>query len=162
MKRIILSVAVVVVIVTSATIVMLKGSGYRLVIRDAESGKIYSSYKVRTGDEFSVEFVHSVNKSPVRDIYTIGPDKDIYVTSTVYYGFGAGVQTEIAEWETLEYRDGAMIVGNINKKIPYLAYFVGTISDHTFRIYDEEISLRELCGKNANVVFEYEWRFFEF
>ena len=160
MKRIISFVAVVVVIITAATIMMFKGSDYRLVLRDAESGRIYASFKAKPGDEFSVEFIHSVNKSPVRDIYTIGKDKEIYVTSTVYYGFGAGVQTEIAEGETLEYKDGAMIVGNINKQIPYLAYFVGTVSDHTMRIFDEEISLRELCGKNSNVVFEYEWRLF--
>ena len=160
MKRIISAVAVVIVIITSATIMMFKCSGYRLVLKDAESGKIYSSYDLEPGDTFSVEFIHSVNRSPVRDIYTVGEDNEIYVTSTVYYGFGAGVQTEIAEGETLEYKDGAMIVGNINKKIPYLAYFVGTVSDHVLGVGEKEISLRELCGRNTNVVFEYEWRLF--
>lgn len=161
-KKIIIfsAVAAVIVIITAAMLLETNFGKNYLVLYDADTGKIYAEYPAKEGDRFSVEFIHSVNKSPVRDIYEIRENGDIYVISTEYYGFGAGVQTELEEGETLVYRDGAMIVENINKKIPYLAYFVGTVSDHILRIEEKEIGLRELCGKNANVVFEYRWRIF--
>jgi hypothetical protein len=82
---------------------------------------------------------------------------------TVYYGFGAGVQTELSEGETLTYGpDGSMIVSGFDKRMDNLIYFVGTVSDHTLTINDKEgISLRDLCGRSAPVRFSYEkWRFF--
>lgn len=155
------AVAAVIVLITAAmALTVSRFADKRLVIYDAESGKVYASFDVQTGDRFSVEFVHSVNNSPVKDIYEIRDNGEIYVVSTVYHGFGAGVQTELEGDERLVYRDGAMIVENINKKIPYLAYFVGTVSDHTLQIGDKSISLRELCGKNANIVFEYKRQIF--
>jgi hypothetical protein len=106
------------------------------------------------GDVFSVEFIHSVNRSPVRDFYEIRPDGDIYVIQTNYYGFGAGVQTELNPGERLEYGDdGSMQVKNINIRIPALIYIVGTVSDHTLFISGTQVSLRELCGKNSKVAF---------
>lgn len=125
-----------------------------LVLRNALTGEKYASYPIEEGDIFSIGFIHSVNKSPLTDYYEVR-GKDIYVVKTVYYGFGAGVQTEIEEGQTLSYGDdGSMIVTGFDKKIDPLTYFVGTVSDHTLRINDgEDISLRELCGRNARVSF---------
>ncbi len=128
--------------------------GRHLVLRNAITGAKYASYPIENGDIFSIGFIHSVNKSPLTDYYEVR-GKDIYVVKTVYYGFGAGVQTEIEEGQTLSYGDdGSMIVTGFNKKIDPLTYFVGTVSDHTLRINEgEEISLRDLCGRNARVSF---------
>ncbi len=102
-------------------------------------------------------FVHSVNKSPVSDYYEIRSD-GIYVVKTVYYGFGAGVQTELEEGQKLEYGDdGSMIITGFDKRMDNLIYFVGTVSDHTLTLNDgEQISLRDLCGRNAMVRFDIE------
>ena len=90
----------------------------------------------------------------MRDYYEIDEGGNIYVTKTTYYGFGAGVQTQLNEGESFSYGDkGEMIVSNINKKIDHLTYFVGTISDHILRIEDKEISLTNLCGKNTHIEF---------
>ena len=74
---------------------------------------------------------------------------------TVYYGFGAGVQTELEEGQKLEYGDdGSMIITGFDRKMDDLVYFVGTVSDHILTLEDgEEISLRDLCGRNAMVRF---------
>lgn len=104
--------------------------------------------------EFSVEFIHSVNNSPVRDYYEVNEKGEIYVTKTTYYGFGAGVQTELNEGENFSYgENGEMIISNINKKINSLTYYVGTVSDHILRIKNQVISLKDLCGKNAHIKF---------
>jgi hypothetical protein len=111
------------------------------------------SFPVRDGDEFSVTFVHSVNKTPVTDVYQIRSGK-IYVARTIYYAFGAGVQTELAAGQKLEYgQDGSMIVSGFNRLMDSLSYIVGTVSDHTLQIGEDRISLRELCGRNTTVRF---------
>jgi hypothetical protein len=50
-----------------------------------------------------------------------------------------------------------MIITGFDKKMDDLVYFVGTVSDHTLTLGDgEEISLRDLCGRNAMVRFSLE------
>ena len=131
--------------------------GLRLVLSSAKTGKVYARFPVRESDTFSVGFIHSVNKSPVTDFYEIRSD-GIYVVKTVYYGFGAGVQTQLEEGQKLEYgSDGSMIITGFDRKMEDLVYFVGTVSDHTLTLNGrEEISLRELCGRNAKVRFSFE------
>ena len=124
-----------------------------LVLSDKESGQVYATYPVENGDTYAVEFVHSVNKSPVRDVYEIR-EGEIWNTQCIYYGFGAGVEEELGEGETLSYgENGEMIISNINKKMDNLVIVVGTISDHTLYLGDETISLRDLCGRSSKVLF---------
>lgn len=126
----------------------------RLAVYDRETGKTYRTFEVSEGSEFSVEFIHSVNKSPVIDVFVIRDGK-IVADRTIYSAFGAGVQTEIEEGQTLEYdENGNMVVSGFNIVFPEVKYIVGTVSDHILRIEGESISLTELCGKNAHIAFK--------
>ncbi len=130
--------------------------GDRLVLSDPVTGQVYASYPVENGDVFSVEFIHSVNKSPVRDFYQCR-DGAIWNTRCIYYGFGAGVEEILLEGETLSYgEDGEMIVSGIEKKLDPMILVVGTISDHTLYLGEETISLRDLCGRSSKVLFTFE------
>ena len=142
-----------VLIIAAVAVLSRWGGGYWLTLRDGDTGRLYARYPVRAGERFSVGFVHSVNKSPLIDVYEIRGD-GIYVVETVYYGFGAGVQTELEEGQTLRFgSDGEMIVSGFDRRMDRLSYIVGTVSDHTLKVGGEEISLRELCGKNSTVLF---------
>ena len=133
---------------------------YFLTLRNRDTGELYGRYPMKEGERFSVEFKHSINLSPVIDVYQI-EDGNIYVEETIYYHFGAGVQTELNEGETLSYgEDGSMIVGNIHQLRNNVGYIVGTVYDHLLTVNGREISLRDLCGKNAAVRFNYEWQLF--
>lgn len=150
----------VVVAIAASVFILRHISTLVLVIRDGDTGKELSSYPVRDGDEFSITFVHSVNKSPVTDVYKIR-GKDIFVERTIYYAFGAGVQTEIEEGQSLEYgEDGSMIVTGFNRRMERLSYIVGTVSDHILKVGEQTVSLRELCGKNTAIRFYCEHRLF--
>lgn len=125
-----------------------------LVLYDSETGKVYKEFPVENGSEFSVEFIHSVNKKPLIDVYVI-KDGQIYVDKTVYAAFGAGVQSELEDGQKLEYdKKGNIVVSGFDTPFPKVTYVVGTVSDHVLRIEGESISLTELCGKNAHVTFE--------
>lgn len=154
MKKL-LTEAAVVVIIAASVFTYYAVTTPCIILRNGDSGKIIASYPVRDQDEFSITFVHSVNNSPVTDVYRIMNNR-IYVVRTIYYSFGAGVQTELGEGQTLEYgEDGSMIVSGFNQPRDNLSYIVGTVSDHILEINGNTISLRELCGKNATVRFSY-------
>ena len=102
------------------------------------------------GGTFSVGFVHSVNKSPVIDCYEIR-DGAVILTKTIYYSFGAGVQTILEEGQSLSYGDdGAMIVTGFEQEMSPLSYIVGTVSDHVLTLggYPSEEELLR-WGNNA-------------
>ncbi len=146
---------ILLIAVLAAAFLYLRRPG-QLVLINEETGENIASYKVRVGDTFGVGFVHSVNKSPVTDYYEIRGD-GIYVVKTVYYGFGAGVQTQLEEGQKLEYgEDGSMIITGFNRRMDDLVYFVGTVSDHTLTLNEgEPVSLRDLCGRNTKVRFRF-------
>ena len=154
--RKILITAAAVTAVAAAVIFFLAGHG-RLVLTNPDTGDKYASYPLDPGQGFSITFIHSVNQYPLTDFYVI-KDGGIWCEKTIYSNFGAGVQTELNEGETLSYgEDGSIIVSGINKRLDNLIYIVGTVSDHTLVIDGgEEISLRDLCGKNAKVRFKWE------
>ncbi|MBP1550890.1 MAG: DUF1850 domain-containing protein [Oscillospiraceae bacterium] len=135
-------------------------SGNYLVLRNGDTDEEFARFRVNEGDEFSVTFIHSVNQYPLTDVYQI-KDGKIFVIRTIYNNFGAGVQTEIEEGQTLTINEnGEMVVSGFDMEMPYLSYIVGTVSDHTLTIHNKEISLREICGRNSKVSFSCEHRYF--
>lgn len=123
--------------------------GTDLVLRNFETGEVYARYSVQPGDECSIEFRHSVNKTPVRDVYQITEDGRFHNVRCIYYGFGAGVQTQLEEGETLSYQDGAMVIDHIQKYSDQLTYSLIPISTHVLRVGEEAVSLPELVGGAA-------------
>ena len=91
------------------------------------------------------------------DVYDARSDGRIFLRKTIYYDFGAGVPFDLNEGETLSYaEDGAMIISGIDREIPKFLLIVGTVSDHTLSLRGEEISLRDLCGRNTRIQIAYE------
>lgn len=156
-KKLIIAAAAIALLAVAAAFLLHSRSGWYLTLRNAQTGELYARYAMSEDQWFSVQFIHSVNKSPLTDCYQI-KDKAIYVEKTVYYGFGAGVQTEIEPGQQLTFgEDGSMIVSGFEKKMDDLLYIVGTVSDHILVVNEgEPISLRDLCGRNSLVRFTYE------
>ena len=152
------AVAITVLVMAAAALLFVfrEQTGHRLVLFNDRTGEIITSYPFGPKDTFAIRFIHSVNQSPVTDRYEIR-DGYITVVETTYYHFGAGVQTELNEGEHLSYaEDGAMIISGINKRTDPLRYIVGTVSDHILLLHGQEISLRDLCGRNTLVRFSYQ------
>ena len=56
-----------------------------------------------------------------------------------------------------DYKGWAMVIRNIHQDRTNVGYIVGTVSDHVLNVNGEDVSLRDLCGKNAPVRFNYEF-----
>lgn len=127
----------------------------RLYLFNDNNNFLLDIYEFDDKKEFSIQFIHSVNNSPVIDYYTIDDNNNIIITQTTYYDFGAGVQTELNNNEKIKYgNNGEMTVTNINKIISPLVYIVGTVSHHTMNINNNSIILDEKYGRNTHIRFE--------
>ena len=120
-------------------------------IRDSVSGKVYGKWSLEEGGEFSIEFIHSVHQSPVRETFR-NENGTIRLVKVRFFSFGAGMQSGLEEGQTLT-RDGdAMVITGYSVSLKELNYIVGTLWDHMLFINGEAVNLRELCGRNAHIV----------
>lgn len=146
--------AVLMIFITAAAVSFNALSEEYLVLYDSDNGKVHITEKAEEGMMFSVEFIHSVNQTPLRDTYII-ENGEIRAHSTLYRSFGAGVQTALEGDQKMTYdEEGNMIITGFDITYDPLRYIVGTVSDHILTLGGEEISLRDMCGRNARVVFE--------
>ena len=131
-------------------LIQLKENGRTLEIRDTVSGKLYGKWPLYEAGEFAIEFIHSVNQSPVREFFK-AEDTEIQPLAVRFYSFGAGMSGDLEEGQILS-RDGdAMVISGFNTSFKELNYIVGTVSDHVLFINGEMVSMRDLCGKNAHI-----------
>ncbi|KXL54504.1 hypothetical protein CLNEO_06110 [Anaerotignum neopropionicum] len=155
-KQIVGIVVAIMVVIIATAIFHMNHTEDCLILRNGRTGNILVSYPMEEGGEFSVRFMHSVNKSPVEDRYRI-ENGEIVVYETVYYNFGAGVQTELEDGQTLTYgEDGSMIVSGFHKVMLDLSYNVSPVYDHILVVNGEEVSLRQLCGEDRFITIGYE------
>ena len=153
-RKKLIAAAVIMIFITAAAFAINMLSKEYLVLYDSDTGARYITEEAEDGLMFSVEFIHSVNQTPVKDTFII-ENKQIKAYSTTYRSFGAGVQTSLDEGQTMTYDDdGNMVITGFDITYDPLRYVVGTVSDHILTVGGEEISLRDTCGRNAKGVFE--------
>ena len=153
-RKKLIAAAVIMVIITAAAFTINMMSADYLVLYDSDTGKTHITVKAEEGMMFSVEFIHSVNQTPLRDTYII-ENGEIRAYSTLYRSFGAGVQTALEGDQKMTFdEEGNMIITGFDITYDPLRYIVGTVSDHILTLDGEQISLRDTCGRNARVVFE--------
>ncbi len=153
-KRLVLIAAAA--LITVAAVILIKGAcgSKKLVLQDRENGKIYAEYAVNEDDVFFVSFIHSVNQSEVVDYYKCDESGKIICFANRFHSFGAGMPESWSDGVVTEITDDGILVSNLNIVFDDITYIVGTVSDHILNINGKDISLRELCGKNAEVTFK--------
>ena len=145
------AVTAVSILLLAAVIVVLICLPQMLVVKDADTGRIYMISRCPDGTEFLVEFTHSVNLSPVIDTFRAENGK-IRAVKAKFYAFGAGMPTELNPGEEFVFtEDGAMEITGITTVYDSLNYIVGTVYDYYLTIGGEVTNLRQLCGRNAHV-----------
>jgi len=79
-----------VVVVAGVSVALATGS--ELVVEDSEGEKLLS-VPVEEGNVVSLEYTHSVEKTPVEDVYVV-EDGRLVFNRTEFVSFGAGLPTE--------------------------------------------------------------------
>lgn len=126
----------------------------QLIITDEETGDILYAARVRAGDCFSLKYIHSVNKSPVEDVFEIADDNSIVLRKTVFLSFGAGVPTEAEDGQVFDLKDDRVEISNIDRPVSNFLLKVGTVADHTLCIGERQIRLDSLADPMRTVRLE--------
>ena len=121
-----------------------------LEIRDSASGRMYGKWTLEEGSEFAIEFIHSVNMSPVTETFIIEKGM-IRLAAMRFYSYGAGIPSYLDEGQTLTRDGNAMIISGFDSSLSELRLITGAVFDHVLYINEQLVSLQELCGKNTHI-----------
>ena len=124
-----------------------------LVLTNDHSGRILLVQRINEGDEFAVSFIHSVNISPVQEIYQVQQGQ-IVLTALEFYAFGAGMPTDLEAGQTLVHLPaGGMRIEGFERTITDLRYMVDYIADLTLHLGAKNISLASLDAPGQPIRF---------
>ena len=145
-----LSTAAAIILIIAAALLLTARAGFYLTLRNKDTGELYARYRMSEGERFSITFKHSVNQYPLTDTFEICDGK-LYAEECKYYAYGAGVQVELNPGEELSYtEDGALLITGIHQDRTVYDFFLSVNGG-------DDISLRDLCGRNALVRLDYEF-----
>ena len=107
----------IIIVILSLPIKVLLGS-------DFKTGEYYKSWRIKEGDQFTVEYIHSVQLTPVTESYIID-GYDIILEETTFKSYGAGLPSTTPY--TFEITETGFRIYDINEKMDYLVYRTGAV-----------------------------------
>ena len=123
------------------------------IILNYNTNKILYLSDVKSGDRFSITYIHSVNKSPIEDLFIIDDEYNIVLSKSIFKSFGAGVPSTFDDAGRFEFFDDRIEVSYNNRVIGKLILRIGTIADHRFMMGGKNIKLNELSEPQSSVCF---------
>ena len=125
----------------------------KFIILNYNTNQILYLSDVKSGDRFSIIYIHSVNKSPIEEQFIIDDEYNIVLSKSIFKSFGAGVQSTFNAGERFEFYEDRMEILYDNRVIDKLILSIGTIADHRFMMDGKDIRLNELSDPQSSVCF---------
>ncbi len=107
-----------------------------LIVEDEYQEK--SMYVIHKGNEFSLRWIHSVEKEEWEEFFVI-KDGEIYLDATRFKTFGAGVPNQVGNATYL--KDGWVYMVDIDRHIDELFIRAGSDTNHRLIIHQQAIIL---------------------
>jgi hypothetical protein len=114
-------------------------------VEEMRSGVRLYQAPVKVGDRFALEFVHSVERTPVKEVFRIERYSKIYLIETEYESFGAGLPTMPDEGEQSVVEGGKIRITGMRREIEPFLIAVSPIPGHVLTIGGEEVVLASLA-----------------
>lgn len=105
-----------------------------LVVADADTDDRVFEFAVTEGDEVAIAYTHSVQKTPVRDIYVV-EDQWLRADRSVFHSFGAGLPTENID----RTEDGYVVEGS--ERYNELRVVPGPVAGHELIVNEQRYDL---------------------
>ncbi|RPH86465.1 MAG: DUF1850 domain-containing protein [Deltaproteobacteria bacterium] len=124
-----------------------------LTVTAVKKGQVILCARMAEGEEFMLSFIHSFNKRPVHDTLQVAGNHLIIVQSR-YDTFGAGMPESSTESGRIETDREGWVIWKINRSVPEIALFVGSIADHTLTLKGKRIPLLSYVESGTSLLFK--------
>lgn len=116
--------------------------GLKLVVEDLDDSMI-SSYPLGAGETFQIQYIHSVDRSPVVEVFLVNRQGDFLLQETYFRMFGAGMGHWEGHGELVQ--DGEWVrIRGIDRLLTEFVLRPGSEgTEHTLIYRDKRIDLRE-------------------
>ncbi|CAI48362.1 TRAP-type transport system protein small subunit [Natronomonas pharaonis DSM 2160] len=125
-----------------------------LVVEDATDGTELLAVAVEPGSEVAIEYTHSVERTPVVDVYTVD-DGELVMTRSEFQSFGAGLPSRA----DVALEDGVFVYEPPPKRYAQLTVATGHIADHDLVVDGERYDLAALAD-GESITLDLEHRLF--
>lgn len=119
--------------------------GQRLVVAD-EDGSVLVDEPVDEGDELRLEYTHSVEKTPVTEVYTV-EGSALESTRMVFESYGAGLPSNA----DVERTDDGRFVTETEGTHERIVVSPGEIAGHTLTVNDTTYDLVALADGSVSI-----------
>ncbi len=104
---------------------------------------------VKRGDRFTIEYRHSSDHTPVRDLFMIGNDGEIILIEESYLWYGAGLESHPDVGKTDFSGDWTRV--RLHRPFPRFLLRVGEITNHVLTLYGQDIPLLSIARERDSV-----------
>ena len=118
------------------------------IVRTAGKEVLWES-TVKRGDRFTIEYRHSSDHTPVRDLFTIGNEGEIILIEESYLWYGAGLESHPDVGKTDFSGDWTRV--RLHRPFPRFLLRVGEVADHVLTIHGREIPLLSIARGRESV-----------
>lgn len=136
-------------IVLEAVLILQINKPAKLVIENMSTDEQLFIQEVEYGERFEVNYIHSVERSPVSEVFEVRSD-GIYTMESHTESFGAGMPYE---GDDVEIKNGTFIIKNINRKVHggTLRIRPSSVFPHHIVIGDNDIVISDAPYKGNNL-----------
>ena len=129
-------------------------SGPQLVVSNFATAAIIAALPVKSGDKFTIRYIHSVDKTPIFEEFRLDEKQGLVLEKTWFTMFGAG----LGQWPghgRLTQDKNWITIDNIEQPLGSFILRIGALSvGHTIIYHDRQINLsRRAAGVRALVEF---------
>jgi hypothetical protein len=117
-----------------------------VLVSDA-AGRILAEEPISTGDQVSVRYTHSVEKTPVNETYIVDAEGRLALTFATLESSGAGLPSD-ASYEVEQGINGTFIVHYSGRVYDSITYGTGNISRHVVIIGGKEYDIFDKLKEN--------------
>ncbi|MEA3333904.1 MAG: DUF1850 domain-containing protein [Pseudomonadota bacterium] len=130
-------------------------SAPQLIVSNFSTAEVIASLKIKSGDRFTIRYIHSVDKTPIFEEFRLDRKKGLVLEKTWFTMFGAG----LGHWPghgDLSQNSKWITIDNIEQPLGSFILRIGSLSvGHTIIYREQEINLSRLApGTRALVEFK--------
>lgn len=111
------------------------------IVRHPE-GRLLWQRAVAPGDLLELDYTHSSDGTPVRDIFRVEQDGHVVLLEEQYRWYGAGLESHPQAAISFE---GERTRVTVNRRLPHLLIRVGRVSNPVIRSGDARVALADLA-----------------